>query len=632
MLSQGKWHELVPRDPLKNLHYRRKLVHLCKTSADYRRSVIHGCKSDLLFYINTFVLQYNPLLKSGVSGRVGPFITWPFQERALLDRPGGILWCYEKDKTAVVEKSRDMGASWLFLILEDWLCLFHDDIQVLNISRSADAVDSASKNSLFAKIRFMHEYLPEWLSGPLKPSSMNFSFRRTNSEITGEASTGRSGAGGRASLVLVDEFSEIKEDVKVRQNTASIAECRIFNGTHLDVGTEFYQLTKTPEIVKIQMHWTRHPRKNKHLYSWDPDKNRAKYWRYDEKTDQIEELSGPPADFPEDYPFDRTGKPDGGPHPTIRSPWYDKKVVEIGDDRRAAMELDINATGAASQFYNGLIIRRLMGQCREPLWQGDLEYTSDGKPIRLIPHPEGALKLWIEPTLNSEGNLCRTPHSDYALGGDLSWGKGVTPSCFTVFDSRLGLKVGQYTNYWKDPKEMAAIAVALAKIFKDKDEEPAYLAWECPGPGLVFGEYVVKTLDFRRIYRRTSIYRDTEKESDEWGWTANGFTKVQLHEAYRSALASGLFVNYDKGSLEECLSYVHTQGTVKHPKEKKNNDPSAEGTNHGDHVVADGLAWLMSKKRTPMEEKPVEPEPSVRSIAGRRLLAQRREREVDIWV
>lgn len=631
MLSPGKWHEKIPREPIQNLKFRRAVLLACRGEKVKQRAMVEMCKRDIVAFINLFGFQYNPILKSE---SLGPFITWPFQDRALLDRPDGIIWCYERDRTAVIEKSRDMGASWLFLFVEAWLAAFHNGVQVLNISRSADAVDSKSKNSLFAKLRFINKHLPRWLTGEITEMSNYVNYGRTDGEIAGEASTGRAGAGGRGSVVFVDEFSIIKEDQRVRQNTASIAECRFFNGTHLDVGTEFYQLTQTPEIVKIQMHWTRHPRKNQNLYSWDIEHGRPIYWKYDEVTDLIEEIAGPPPGFPEDYPFDKTGKPDGGPHPGIRSPWYDKKVVEIGDDRRAAMELDINPTGAASQFYNGLVIRRCMTKCRDPEWQGRIKVSQDtGRPMGLEVHGEGPLSFWFQPGLSTEGKLLRVPSSTYVLGADLGTGRGATPSCITIFDCKIGAKVGRYSSLWEDPKEMARIAVGLAYLFSTSEGEPAYLAWETPGPGLDFGSEVLKELVFRNIYWRTDEFRDDVVVSDIPGWNASPSNKNKLHSDYRSALSTGEFVNWDEPALKECLSYVHANGSVEHPKARKIGDESGKGQNHGDHVVADALAWLMARKRggRVVKEEIVETALLPNSIANRIALRQRQASESDIW-
>jgi hypothetical protein len=640
-LSSGKWHLKVPREYEANLKFRRRLLDLCRHDKKAQQAVIYACKNDILFFINCFILQYNPLVIGETS--VGPFITYGFQEKALLMEPPvgkGILWAYENRRTAVVEKSREMGASWLFLMFQVWLCLFYPHVQSLNISRSEEAVDSASRDSLFEKIRFMIEHLPDWLKGEVSSRKKHFKFRRSGSEITGVASTGKSGAGGRGSVVFIDEFSLIEEDVEVRRNTASISDCRFFNGTHTDVSSEFYNLTeqaKGGEFVHIRMHWTQHPKKNTHLYSFDVDRQMNRYWLYDDILDEIRETKTPTNRFPEDYNYNRTGQPSGGCNPGIRSVWYDAKSVAIGSPRAVAMDLDINPSGAASQFYDGTLIGVLMRKCRDPIWTGELLYDFDEcRPIQFSSSESGRLKMWIEPTTyGPEGYLSKIQPSSYVIAGDVSYGVGSTPTCFTIFDVIRGQKVGVYVNAWIDAKQMAHYMVALCRIFKDIADRPALLGWETPGPGLIFGGEVYHEIGFKNIYWNVNDpFSGARKESENPGWNATTKAKVNLHGEYYAALRTGEFVNWDKASLEETLSYVHYKGTVEHPKSRKNEDASAEGSNHGDRVVADGLAWLMAKRQSSFIREEAVPEiPNLpNSIAGRIEYNRRKAREnAPIW-
>lgn len=626
----------MPREYWANLEFRKWLIESCRNNRENQQAVIEGCRKDILFFINSFCVQYNPLL-SKIGQGVGPFITYDFQERAIL-KDRGILWCYEHNNTGVVEKSRDMGASWLFQILQVWLAGFNDHVQCLNISRSAPAVDSASQNSLFAKIRFLVKHCPRWLIGPVFEQRFNIKFDRTMSEIAGEASTGRSGAGSRAAIVFVDEFPQIKEDAEVRQNTASIAECRFFNGTHQGIGSEFYNLTKTAEFVQIQMHWSRHPRKNQTMYSWEG--GRPKYWRYDDQTDEVVESKFPVSPFPEDYQFDRSGNPSGGPYPGLRSVWYDKKSQEIGTIRQVAMELDINPSGSSSQVYEALVIKALVAKSKDEYWRGQLHFDPDmATPTELVPGNglEDMLQLWLHPGLDNKGNLCHVEPSDYIIGNDSGAGTGASPSCLSIFDSLKGVKVGTFTHSRIGPKDMAKLAVALCRLFRDHEGNPAYLIWEIPGPGLTFGETVLKELGFTNIHWRVvNFFGQEERRSDTPGFHANTTSKDALHREYQFALKTKSFVNWDKVSLLETLGYVYSPaGNVEHPAaRRKNTDGSAAGTNHGDHVVADALTWHVAKKRIVVERPEVEViEPSVLTIAGRRLYRERNNRSaMSKWV
>jgi len=635
MLGKAEYHLRVPRDLNSNLRYRRRILEACRKDKGLREAAIEVCRRDFLFFVNVFVWQYNPLIK-GVQS-VGPFVTWPFQERVFMGEPPeyrGVVWCYENNQTAVIEKSRDMGASWMFVIFQVWLGLFHDNFQLLNISRSAEAVDNASKNSLFAKIRFIHEHIPDWLRGEVDDVKFNFSYVRTGSEITGVASTGVSGAGGRASVVFIDEYSVIKEDAAVRQNTANISDCRFFNGTHQGVGTEFYNLTKTPEIVQIQMHWTRHPRKNTHLYSFDTDLGIVRYWIYDPDQDCLLETKQPVNPFPADYVFDRTGNPSGGPCPGIRSIWYDGKAKDIGTVRQVAMELDINPTGSSSQFYDPIVVKSLMAKSTNPVWSGRLVFDEQRFIPRELEEGSGPINLWINPGLDGSGKLCHVPPSVYVIGGDVANGQCATPSCLTFFDTARGVKVGKFMDNRTDPKQFARIAVSLCRLFCDAAGSPAYLIWEANGPGITFGQEVVKEIGFHRIYWKKKEFEEDERESQTPGWYSSPTTRLDLHNQYLFALKSGQFSNPDRSALEETLSYVHANGSVEHPRAKKNNDASAEGSNHGDQVVADAVTWYLARRyaKIATEEKKAEENlPIPTSIAGRIAYRKMLERQNQAW-
>lgn len=263
MLSPGKHHERVPRSLHANLLYRRKILDAAEGDRCVQHELVRMCKEDCLFFINTFVWQYNPSLALfGGAAAVHPFITFPAQERTIVARPEthrgeeydrGILWCIENNKTGAMEKSRWQGASWLCLIVEDWLCGFHDDVKVLNISRNEDAVDDGTADSLFWKLRYMHDQFPSWLMGDVESSKLYFGYPQTHSENTGTATTKKAGVGGRATWIVADEFPEIDQGQAIREKTALTANSRLFVGTHLGVGTPFQIMCDPKQSPEIEI-------------------------------------------------------------------------------------------------------------------------------------------------------------------------------------------------------------------------------------------------------------------------------------------------------------------------------------------------------------------------------------------
>lgn len=610
MLSPGKWHLQVPRTYRANLQFRLKLLRLCRDNPARQAAMIHACKEDILFYVNAFVWQINPRL---IKSEIGPFLTWPFQEEAILQT---IHRLYEDQDDMLWEKSREMGATWMALIIEDWTCLFHPWKKFLTISHSEQAVDRAGDaDSLFWKIRFMHEHLPGWLLRGAAKQKLRFRYPATRSSLTGTATSERSGVGGRATAILLDEFSKHRDDYAILGQTADTGP-RLFIGTHYGLEQAFYGLTQRPDMRKIIMHWTQHPEKWKGAY------------RYDKKANQVEVLDKTYA-YPADFNFVLSEEPLGGPFPGIRSPWYDRECRRRNNSRDVAMHLDINPQGSQSQFFDPLTIRILQETYAvPPVWEGDISFDPDsGRPRCLVKLEGGPVKLWILP--KSDGSL---PQAPYAAGADVSTGNGTTNSVFTAGDARSGEKVLEYATANTKPERFAMACVALCWLLKDESGEPAKFAWEHAGPGLVFGEKVIES-GYRNIYYREAHQTLAGgKVSDLPGWYPNNSTKRLLLDEYRAALEARWFLNRSHIALKECLDYRRNpQGHVEHPGDLANkDDPSGARVNHGDRVIGDALCWKMMDSlgyRAEKKKEKVETKPG--SLAWRRTL--RHNQTIDGW-
>lgn len=634
MFSTGQFHKHVPRDRRENVRFRRDLVARAKGDKAFQQDLLRMCQQDIIFFINGFVWQTNPrkLREAGVA----PFVTWGFQDealRAILDSiechcrydEDGILRhdgeAHQHD--LLIEKSREMGASWLCLIVMVWFLLFHPWKKFLCISRNLEAVDSEDPDSLFWKIDFILRYLPGWMLPPIKRlrKTPYFGNLANGSTITGQASTGKAGVGGRATCMFIDEFSQITEDREVESRTSDTTGCRIFNGTHKGKGTAFYAMSVRAGVRKLRMHWSQHPDKNKGIYKVDP------------VTRQVEKLD---RDYPYlKYKFITDAGPTGGPFPFLRSPWYDEQCRRKPNSREVAMDLDIDPEGSVSQVFDALTIRMLTEDyVRPPVWEGDISYDRDsGRPIALVKVKNGPVKLWLN--LKPDGT---PPFGKYAAGADISSGAGVTNSVFTILNARTGEKVLEMATPNVLPERLAAICTALCWLFQGEDGEPTYFGWEHHGPGIVFGKKVLE-LGYRRLYWREgqTVGLMQGKTSLVPGWYPSVDNKTLLLHEYRDALYSRHVINHCKEALAETLSYVYNaSGAPEHPDEVKSDDPSGARMNHGDRVIADALAWMGAKKLGCVKAKQ-EPETQVKvgSLAWRRELAgmagDDRERPLEGW-
>lgn len=611
MWNTGQYHRRVPRDPRENLHFRRHVLRWAAGNKSRQKALLEACRRDLLFWVNTFVWQFNPNSIGGGSSEVGPFVTWDFQDQLLSE----LAECIQIRQDVLIEKSRELGASWICLLVLAWLFLFHGWKKFLVISRNQEAVDRPDDpDSLFWKLDYIFEYLPDWMiKGRVHRRKNGFKNLINQSVITGQATTGKAGVGGRCTAMFIDEFSQIEEDFEVLHRTSDTTNCRIFNGTHRGLDTAFFELSRRVDLRKIVIHWSQHPDKRKGLY------------RYADNKVEVLDKS---YHYPPDFKFVMDGTPTGGPYPGLRSPWYDEQCKRKGSARAIAMDLDINPQGSVSQFFDPLLIRQLIeSYAREPSWEGDLRYDPDlGVPFELIYRKGGPLRLWL--------NLVsgKPPAGMYAFGGDIAAGAGATPSCLSGANCRTGEKVAEYADPHILPEDLAPLAVALCRLFADEEGNPARLAWEIPGPGQTFGKRVCE-IGFRNIYyREANPTLGGGKVSEIPGWTNNPHSKNMLLRDYNAALHSRHFLNHSEKALDECRAFKYDQkGSLVHSGEQSVQDPSGARVNHGDRVIADAIAWMLCRKVFTVQAKELRTEIQPGSLAWRRELRENRRRHANRW-
>lgn len=638
-------HSLAPpKDVTENRLYRAWLLQACDTQAR-QTAVMERSAEDIVWWIDSTCWQYNPDERGH---EVEPFICYEFQETALRRTMKRLL---EFRLPVLWEKSRKLGATWLAMFLEIHQCLFHKRQKFLNLSHSEQAVYRPDDpDTLFWKMDFIHQHLPDWMTRAVRKKKLTFWYPGTQSSATGAATTERSGVGGRGT-VIADEFSKHPKDWEILGQTVDTGP-QLFIGTHYDLGSAFYDLSRRPDTYKILMHWTDHPKRRQGRYRSDPTLPLG-YEILDTAfvfPPQCPKCSGlttvrvgeptPCCSEDEDqvlarpYCFITDGKPTGGPHPGIRSPAYDFECVKRANERDMAMHWDINPQGSQSQFFDSIMLRqRIMEHCFEPYWRGELRCdTSAGRPLRLVPDSEGPLKLWIRPTSNEA-----VPVGLYGGGSDLSTGGGNTPSVFSLGDAATGLKVLEFATAHLSPERFAPYVTALCWLFHDKDGTPALLAWEANGPGEMFGKTVIG-LGYRRLYyRRSEQFFRTATKSDVPGWWSNPSSKRVLFDSYKAALVSRAFVNRSEPALRECSQYRYSdrKDAVEHPKDIGGERPEEARSNHGDRVMADALCWLALEQLgagRPVALRTEEEPPPIQSFAWRRMRREQQKREAEAWI
>lgn len=575
MLVKSELNHRIPRDLRSNLAWRADAMRRVLRDPPAAEFYVEACRRDPLFFINGFAWTYSP--KECPTHPKQPFVLYKrFQDSAFLDILEAI-----GDHDLLIEKSRDMGASYLNIYAVGYCWRFFDGFSGLFVSRVEDLVDKpGNPKAMFWKFDYLMDNFPMWLlpvgyDKNIHRSKLHVENPENGAVIDGESTTGNVARGDRRTAILLDEFAAVEFGHRVLSSTRDATNCRLFNSTPCGTSNAFYDIRQTT-IKKLRLHWSEHPIKSKGLYTTDEHG----FLKVIDK---------------ENYPLDYKSILDN----KLRSPWYDKECERAASDQEIAQELDIDYLGSGFQYFNSRNIEKaIRDQARPPDYVGDLEYDDmTGDPIRFTPNPSGSLRLWC--MLDGDMKPIASGHK-FSAGADVSAGTGASNSCLEGFDITTCVKAFEYVNPHIRPEQFAKQSVAICKWFGN-----AQLIWESYGPGSQFGAKL-QELKYSHIYLRKRDEALSGKQSDIPGWCPTKEGKLVVMGTYRAAVERGECINRSKEALEETLEYIHLpDGSIEHSRALSKVDPSGARTNHGDRCIADALAWKLLKERSyvSVEEK-----------------------------
>lgn len=610
-----KFYQLVPKGPVSNLLFRREIARRVMVEPEFAAVMRQACTADPFFYINTFVWTINP--KRPHQRKKVPFVTYPYQDRAL----NVLLDSLDGPFDVQIEKSRQMGASWLLLTLIQWCWRFRQGQNFLLGSRSDEYVDKSDEpKSLFWKLDFINQNLPVWLMPVGWNDRKHRKVKRivnpqNQNTIVGEATTEDFGRGGTFTAVVLDEFGSSDVGMGILKSTRDATGTRWVNSTPKGTGNAHYRfvqlsLQNPKQVRPLRFHWTEHPEYSRGLYkigedgkpkAVHPKKSPLPEGYFEQNEDLISSIKK--RGFWEDLP--------------LRSPWFDVQCGRATTKAEIAQELEIDYMGSGYQFFEQSDIQEMMRlYCCPPCYTGDLDYDVETlEPTGFRQHGNGRLELWCE-LVHGTPSLGRP----YVIGIDSSAGTGASNSVASIWDAKTAEKVGEFVDPTCKPERLAKQVIALAKWFDE-----AYLIWETNGSGRAFGDAVIE-LGYGHYYSRAK-HVETGETSAKAGWAPTRDNKYQLLAQYRGALADRAAFNRSEQAMRETLEYVFLGNNwVEHASLNEMEDPSGARDQHGDRVIADALAVKVMDDQPKMVTQ-VKRKLSMLSVAGRREEAKRQEQE-----
>jgi hypothetical protein len=523
-----------------------------------------------------------------------PFVTWLVQDEFI----GELVTAIEGGHDVLIDKSRDMGASWLCLTVLHWFWQFRSSVTFLELSRKEELVDKkGSMDSLFEKHRYINKWQPSWLRPRrITDKYMHLGNGDNGSTIDGESTNGDAGRGGRKTAILLDEFAAVANGEEVDASTADTTACRLYNSTPKGPGTQHHKIFETKRARILILPWWRHPEKSVGAYQVMTEKGTAKW----------------------------TG------------PWH-KLEAARRDPKYMAQEVDMDHGKAGDMFFDGDVIERhRRAHQQAPEAMGNLKLDGDfgdEAKARIIARGDASKvfftgggerrpwKFWL-PLVNG-----RPPQDlTYVFGIDVSNGSGGSNSVISVVADEVGMKVAELATAFLSPEELAEQAVFAALWFGGS--RPAYMVWENNGPGGIFGRKVVK-LGWNHFYFQRMDNVRAENKTPRWGWNSNQQRKEILLARYREALGKDHIINPCEESLNEVLDYVYDENGLLMPGKFKQDTNGARAL-HGDRVIADALT-ILGRDELP-KTRNLESRPPAGSFAARKKdNDQKKARERDEW-
>lgn len=230
-------------------------------------------------WIEDYVFTYDPRVRPP-KAKTMPFLVFPKQEE-LIDF---LMSAMKDNENGLVEKSRDMGATWLCAAMSVWLWLFEEGSAVGWGSRKEDLVDEiGNPDSIFEKMRIIINHLPTWQKpadfDPRRHATyMKIINPQHGSTIIGEVGD-NIGRGGRSSIYFKDESAHYARPEKIEAALSENTNVQIDISSVAGTGNIFYRRRMAGEVwtpnTKPEtgvtrvfiMDWRDHPNKTEEWYT-----------------------------------------------------------------------------------------------------------------------------------------------------------------------------------------------------------------------------------------------------------------------------------------------------------------------------------------------------------------------------
>lgn len=218
-------------------------------------------------FIQDWLFTYDPRNVNMGRPAYMPFLLFE-KQREFID---WLHQCFTGGENGLVEKSRDMGVSWLCCAYALWLWRFHSGASIGFGSQKLDYVDQLGQpKSLLEKVRIMLRMLPKELRPRGYVEEKHARYLRLMNPETGSIIGGEGGdnigRGDRTSLYFVDEAAFLEHPEAVDASLSNTTNVRVDVSTPNGNANTFYRKKVSGAVRIFTFHWTQDPRKTQAWY------------------------------------------------------------------------------------------------------------------------------------------------------------------------------------------------------------------------------------------------------------------------------------------------------------------------------------------------------------------------------
>lgn len=263
----------IPITPFrKNLLDRAHIKMNCDSSLEHQEAAMELCNRDIGYFFDYFAWTYDQRRTPSDL----PFMLYPYQDQYIHDLSEDI----EKGESELIEKTRDMGVTWMVLTVFVYHWLFRNQSFLVGSIVESKVDTIGDMDSHFERMRYIISKLPAWMLAKCDYNSKNSSYMRlykdNGASITGESMSPQFSRQGRYKSILLDEFAFIAASVTVWRACGDSSPCKIVVSTPNGSNNKFAMLRKSGQIKVKTFHWKLHPRKDDAWYAKEKEKRSAK--------------------------------------------------------------------------------------------------------------------------------------------------------------------------------------------------------------------------------------------------------------------------------------------------------------------------------------------------------------------